>query len=298
MWRHGSLCHTRRQASLVIGREVSWTKGLRRSVAVRRMLVLAVPMIFAKGILHGGVSDVPSWPPSRRRGKITLWTGRWGSAKLVRHPCIHLVLRSAAPIISAEKACHQHVLVAETTMSVLEPASTTVRSDPRHRKHVEVCLMYRGDVEPNDVNAAVATMTKKRTIQLVVLSPTRFPCLFSEASFSVSHRLSRNVLFITFHQTWLGLMGPPTDSLLCWCCRAPEEVGALFSQPNQGLTQSATTLSWDLSVHAGRGIRVLGSHSRFIHVWAPWRVWCHIGFRVNATVGGSGWTASVEPHRR
>ena len=53
MWKavrgHGCLCHTRRQASLVKGREVSWTKGLRRSVAVRRMLVLAVPMIFAKG---------------------------------------------------------------------------------------------------------------------------------------------------------------------------------------------------------------------------------------------------------
>ena len=57
--------------------------------------------------------------------------------------------------------------------------------------------MYRGDVEPNDVNAAVATMTTKRSIQLVVMSPTRFPFLFSEASFSVSHRLSRNVLFVS-----------------------------------------------------------------------------------------------------
>ena len=92
-------------------------------------------------------------------------------------------------------------------MSVWEPASTTVRSDPRHWKHVEFCLMYRGDVEPNDVNAAAATMTTKRTIQLVVLSPTRFPFLFSEASFSVSHRLSRNVLFYHVSPNVVGAHG-------------------------------------------------------------------------------------------
>merc|ERR1712139_442780 len=36
--------------------------------------------------------------------------------------------------------------------------------------------MYRGDVVPKDVNAAVATIKTKRTIQFVDWSPTGFKC--------------------------------------------------------------------------------------------------------------------------
>ena len=36
------------------------------------------------------------------------------------------------------------------------------------------CMMYRGDVVPKDVNAAVATIKTKRTIQFVDWSPTGF----------------------------------------------------------------------------------------------------------------------------
>ena len=39
-----------------------------------------------------------------------------------------------------------------------------------------VCLMYRGDVVPKDVNAAVATIKTKRTIQFVDWCPTGFKC--------------------------------------------------------------------------------------------------------------------------
>merc|ERR1711869_128851 len=38
------------------------------------------------------------------------------------------------------------------------------------------CMMYRGDVVPKDVNAAVATIKTKRTIQFVDWSPTGFKC--------------------------------------------------------------------------------------------------------------------------
>ncbi|XVE95112.1 hypothetical protein REPUB_Repub02eG0068500 [Reevesia pubescens] len=38
------------------------------------------------------------------------------------------------------------------------------------------CLMYRGDVVPKDVNAAVATIKTKRTIQFVYWCPTGFNC--------------------------------------------------------------------------------------------------------------------------
>ncbi|CAL5402225.1 unnamed protein product [Camellia sinensis] len=38
------------------------------------------------------------------------------------------------------------------------------------------CLMYRGDVVPKDVNAAVATIKTKMTIQFVDWCPTGFKC--------------------------------------------------------------------------------------------------------------------------
>merc|ERR1711924_432434 len=95
---------------------------------------------------------------------------------LVPYPRIHFCLSSYAPVISAEKAYHEQLSVAEITMSVFEPASMMVKCDPRHGKYMACCLMYRGDVVPKDVNAAVATIKTKRTIQFVDWCPTGFRC--------------------------------------------------------------------------------------------------------------------------
>ena len=82
-----------------------------------------------------------------------------------RHLRIHCVVSAFGPIISAEKAYHEQLSVAEITNSAFEPASMLCKVDPRHGKYMAVCLMYRGDVVPKDVNAAVATIKTKRTIQ-------------------------------------------------------------------------------------------------------------------------------------
>jgi len=95
---------------------------------------------------------------------------------LVPYPRIHFMLSSYAPIISAEKAYHEQLSVAEITMSVFEPAAMFVKCDPRHGKYMACCMMYRGDVVPKDVNAAVATIKTKRTIQFVDWCPTGFKC--------------------------------------------------------------------------------------------------------------------------
>merc|ERR1712194_126052 len=95
---------------------------------------------------------------------------------LVPYPRIHFMLTSYAPIISAEKAYHEQLSVAELTNSVFEPASMMVKCDPRHGKYMACCLMYRGDVVPKDANASVATIKTKRTIQFVDWSPTGFKC--------------------------------------------------------------------------------------------------------------------------
>ncbi|CAL9762168.1 unnamed protein product [Musa acuminata subsp. burmannicoides] len=71
---------------------------------------------------------------------------------------------------------HEQLSVAEITNSAFEPSSMMAKCDPRHGKYMACCLMYRGDVVPKDVNAAVATIKTKRTIQFVDWCPTGFKC--------------------------------------------------------------------------------------------------------------------------
>ncbi|EAX82474.1 Tubulin alpha-2/alpha-4 chain, putative, partial [Trichomonas vaginalis G3] len=65
-------------------------------------------------------------------------------------------------------------LCAEITNSLFEPANMMVKCDPRHGKYMACTLLYRGDVVPKDVSAAVATIKTKRTIQFVDWCPTGF----------------------------------------------------------------------------------------------------------------------------
>jgi len=93
---------------------------------------------------------------------------------LVPYPRIHFPLCAFAPVISAEIAYHEQLSVAEITNSVFEPANQMVKCDPRHGKYMACCMMYRGDVVPKDVNAAIGTVKTKRTIRFVDWAPTGF----------------------------------------------------------------------------------------------------------------------------
>uniref|UniRef100_A0A3Q0RLR4 Si:ch211-114n24.6 n=1 Tax=Amphilophus citrinellus TaxID=61819 RepID=A0A3Q0RLR4_AMPCI len=93
---------------------------------------------------------------------------------LVPYPRIHFPLVTYAPVISAEKAYHEQLTVAEITNACFEPANQMVKCDPRHGKYMACCLLYRGDVVPKEVNAAIATIKTKRTIQFVDWCPTGF----------------------------------------------------------------------------------------------------------------------------
>ncbi|KAG5837710.1 hypothetical protein ANANG_G00215450 [Anguilla anguilla] len=93
---------------------------------------------------------------------------------LVPYPRIHFPLVTYSPIISAEKAYHEQLSVAEITSACFEPANQMVKCDPRHGKYMACCMLYRGDVVPKDVNAAIANIKTKRSIQFVDWCPTGF----------------------------------------------------------------------------------------------------------------------------
>jgi len=95
---------------------------------------------------------------------------------LVPYPRIHFMLSSYAPVISAEKAYHESLSVAEISTAAFEPTNMMAKCDPRRGKYMACCMMYRGDVVPKDVNAAVANIKVKKTIQFVDWCPTGFKC--------------------------------------------------------------------------------------------------------------------------
>jgi len=83
------------------------------------------------------------------------------------YPRIHFMLSSYAPVTAAAKVCMEAFSVSELTNLAFEPANMMAKCDPRHGKYMSCCLMFRGDVVPKDVNAAVISIKTKRTIQFV-----------------------------------------------------------------------------------------------------------------------------------
>ena len=90
---------------------------------------------------------------------------------LVPYPRLPFMLSSWAPIISAEKAYHEQLSVAEITNAAFEPTYMMAKCDARHGKYMACCLMYRGDVVPKDVNTSVAVVstTSRQLLCLVVI---------------------------------------------------------------------------------------------------------------------------------
>ncbi len=96
------------------------------------------------------------------------------------------MLCSYATVINKDRSSHETMTVQELTNSVFEPANMMAKCDPRSGKYMACCLMYRGDVVPKDVNAAVGVIKTKRTIQFVDFSPTGFKCgINGQAPFAV-----------------------------------------------------------------------------------------------------------------
>ncbi|CBY30351.1 unnamed protein product [Oikopleura dioica] len=93
---------------------------------------------------------------------------------LVPYPRIHFPLATYSPIISQSKSQHEALSVAEITTACFEPANQMVKCDPRMGKYMACCMLYRGDVVPKDVNAAIAQIKTKRSIQFVDWCPTGF----------------------------------------------------------------------------------------------------------------------------
>ncbi|XP_065566149.1 tubulin alpha-8 chain-like isoform X2 [Artemia franciscana] len=93
---------------------------------------------------------------------------------LVPYPRIHFPLATFAPVLSADKAYHEKSSVAEITKACFEKGNQMVKCDPTTGKYIAVCLLYRGDVVPKDVNSAIAQIKDMKNVQFVDWCPTGF----------------------------------------------------------------------------------------------------------------------------
>ncbi|BFZ20137.1 hypothetical protein BsWGS_23176 [Bradybaena similaris] len=109
----------------------------------------------------------------RFEGSLNTDLVEW-QTNLVPYPRIHFPLVSYAPVVSADRAYHESLTVAQLTNSCFEPANQMIMVDPRRGKYMACTLLYRGDVVPGDVNAAIAAIKAKRAVQFVDWCPTGF----------------------------------------------------------------------------------------------------------------------------
>uniref|UniRef100_A0A3B3WDX0 Tubulin alpha chain n=1 Tax=Poecilia mexicana TaxID=48701 RepID=A0A3B3WDX0_9TELE len=126
---------------------------------------------------------------------------------LVPFPRVHFPLVTYSPIISAEKAYHEQLTVAEITSSCFEPTNQMVKCDPRRGKYMACCMLYRGDVVPKDVNAAIANIKTRRSIQFVDWCPTGFKVSSTGLSLEIKQKVWKFVSFPTlFHVSSLSVL--------------------------------------------------------------------------------------------
>uniref|UniRef100_W5MR82 Tubulin/FtsZ 2-layer sandwich domain-containing protein n=1 Tax=Lepisosteus oculatus TaxID=7918 RepID=W5MR82_LEPOC len=101
---------------------------------------------------------------------------------LVPYPRIHFPLVTNAHIISAEKAYDEQLSVPEIANVCVDHADQFIKCDGGRGKYMACCLLYCGDVVPKDVNAAIAAIQSRNSIQLVDWCPTGFQVGFTAVS--------------------------------------------------------------------------------------------------------------------
>ncbi|XP_026324679.1 tubulin alpha chain, testis-specific-like [Hyposmocoma kahamanoa] len=93
---------------------------------------------------------------------------------LVPFPRIHFPLITFAPFVSAAKAYHQTLSTSQLMVSCFEPSNQMVKCDPRGGHYMSCCVLFRGDVSPNDINSSIDQIKSMRGIKFVSWSPTGF----------------------------------------------------------------------------------------------------------------------------
>ena len=106
---------------------------------------------------------------------------------LVPFPRVHFPLVTYAPVLTADRAVHEQSSVADITASCFESANQMLKCNATDcGKYMACCMLYRGDVVPKDVNAAIVAIKNKRCVRFVDWCPTGFKVTISSPLLSSS----------------------------------------------------------------------------------------------------------------
>ncbi len=104
---------------------------------------------------------------------------------LVPYPRIHYPLATYGPVVTADRAMHESISVDEITQKCFEPNNQMVKCDPTQGKYMAICLLYRGDVVPQNVNESIRKLKNNKSIQFVEWCPTGFKVTCNKRADSV-----------------------------------------------------------------------------------------------------------------
>mmetsp|Transcript_36110 Transcript_36110/g.70987 ORF Transcript_36110/g.70987 Transcript_36110/m.70987 type:complete len:452 (+) Transcript_36110:105-1460(+) len=93
---------------------------------------------------------------------------------LVPFPRMRFPVISYAPFLSRQYAIHEEMDVSSMTMSVFSEENSLVQVETDTGHLMACCLMYRGDVVPKEVTAAVNRIKCTKSINFVDWAPTGF----------------------------------------------------------------------------------------------------------------------------
>ena len=95
---------------------------------------------------------------------------------LIPYPRIHYLTTSLNPIMPAEKAFHEEISTYQITNKCFDPSTMMVNIDPSNGRFMSCCLMYRGDVHPNEICPCTSNIKSNKLIKFVDWCPTGFKC--------------------------------------------------------------------------------------------------------------------------
>ncbi|XP_039754963.1 tubulin alpha chain-like isoform X2 [Pararge aegeria] len=93
---------------------------------------------------------------------------------LIPYPRIHFPLVTFAPFVSPSKCFYKTMTTHQLMMSCFEPSNQMIKCDPRNGNYMACCLLFRGDINPNDINSAINHIKSARSVHFVPWSPTGF----------------------------------------------------------------------------------------------------------------------------
>lgn len=96
------------------------------------------------------------------------------NTNLVPYPRLHFPLITYAPFIPVSQSFYEEGSILSLTNSCFEPANQLIVCNPWQGKFLSCCMLYRGNVQPTDVNTAIYNVKNQKKNWFVGWCPTGF----------------------------------------------------------------------------------------------------------------------------